>query len=126
MPCETALARRIRPQIGTLECLNTLLGGWGIKVPDVKAAVATAYEGSMLFGEHTWGCSGENIGWKYGEAWEKDRLARKADYDFAEESWAEKGDRIRVAEKAVTPALAVGPGGIGSGGKGYRPADRGV
>jgi hypothetical protein len=105
MPVETALARRIRPQIGTLECLCTLLGGWGVKVPDVKAAVATAYEGSMLFGEHTWGCSGEIIGWKYGEAWEKDRLAKKAAYDFAEESWSEKGDRIRVAERAVGPAL---------------------
>jgi hypothetical protein len=105
MPVETALARRIRPQIGTLECFNTLLGGWGVKRPDVKAAVAKAYEGSMLFGEHTWGCSGEIIGWKYGEAWEKDRLARKAAYDFAEESWTEKGDRIRVAEKAVAPAL---------------------
>jgi hypothetical protein len=105
MPVETALARRIRPQIGTLECLTTLLGGWRVKVPDVKAAVATAYEGSMLFGEHTWGCSGEHIGWKYGEAWEKARLADKANYDFAEESWSEKGDRIRVTEKAVTPAL---------------------
>ena len=105
MPWETALARCIRPQIGTLECLNTLLGGWGIKVPDMKSAVATAYEGSMLFGEHTWGCSGEHIGWKYGEAWEKDRIARKAAYDFAEESWSEKGDRIRMAERAIKPAL---------------------
>ncbi len=105
MPVETALARRIRPRIGTLESLTTLLGGWGVKAPGVKAAVATAYEGSMLFGEHTWGCSGEIIGWKYGEAWEKDRIARKAAYDFAEASWSEKGDRIRVAEKAVTPAL---------------------
>ncbi len=105
MPCETALARCIRPQIGTLECLATLMGGWGVNVPEAKSAVATAYEGSMLFGEHTWGCSGERIGWKYGEAWEKDRLARKAEYDFAEASWSEKGDRIRVADKAVTPAL---------------------
>ncbi len=105
MPCETALARHIRPQIGTLEALNTLLGAWGVKVPDVKAAVAKAYEGSVLFGEHTWGCSGEHVGWKYGEAWEKDRIANKVGYDFAEESWREKGDRIRVAEKAVRPAL---------------------
>jgi hypothetical protein len=105
MPVETAMARRIRPRIGTLECLTTLLGGWGVKVPDVKTAVATAYEGSMLFGEHTWGCSGEHIGWKYGEAWEKDRIARKAAYDFAEESWSEKGDRIRTADRAVSPML---------------------
>ena len=77
MPVETALARRIRPQIGTLESLTTLLGGWGVKAPGVKAAVAMAYEGSMLFGEHTWGCSGEIIGWKYGEAWEKDRIAAR-------------------------------------------------
>ena len=89
-----------------------MLGGWGIKRPDVKAAVATAYEGSMLFGEHTWGCSGECIGWKYGEAWEKARLAEKANYDFAEASWAEKGDRIRVAEKAVAPALEADMGAL--------------
>jgi hypothetical protein len=105
MPVETAMARRIRPRIGTLECLNTLLGGWGVKVPDVKTAVATAYEGSVLFGEHTWGCSMAHVGWKYGEAWEKDRQARKAAYDLAEESWSEKGDRIRVAEQAVNPPL---------------------
>ena len=72
------------------------------------------------------GLLGGDIGWKYGEAWEKDRIASKADYDFAEESWSEKGDRIRVAERAITPALESDLAALARAVKRRRTADRGV
>ena len=97
MPCETALARRVRPQIGTLASLNMLLPAWGVKVPDVKAAVAGATKESLLFGEHTWGYCMEIVASSYGKAWE-DAYA-KGRYAIAEESWDEKGERIHKAAR---------------------------
>jgi alpha-mannosidase len=103
MPCQTALARHLRPQIGTLESLNALLTIWGVKVPEVKNVVADAYEGSLMYGEHTWGYCMGFLGWRYGREWEEAR--DKGRYALAEESWAEKGEKILNAERLVHPAL---------------------
>jgi len=54
MPVETKLARNIRLQIGVLEELDTLLNAWGVRTEQVKETLSTAYENSLLFGEHTW------------------------------------------------------------------------
>ena len=55
MPVETKLARNVRPQIAALDALGTLLPAWGVRVPSNRDTVAAAYEGSLMFGEHTWG-----------------------------------------------------------------------
>lgn len=54
-PQGAKLARTTRPLIGAAEALGTLLGAWGVPQPDSRAAIATAYEQSLLYGEHTWG-----------------------------------------------------------------------
>ena len=104
MPVETKLARNIRPQIAALDALGTLLAAWGVRVPSNRDAVAAAYEGSLLFGEHTWGYDAKQFPRLYGKAWEQARAAGK--YARLEDSWAEKAAYIDKAA-AVTRAAAM-------------------
>lgn len=103
MPDETAVARNVRPQIGSTEALNTLLRTWGVEVPSVERQVAEAYEGSLMYGEHTWGYSMSPFGYHYGDEWAK--LREDGHYARLEESWGEHGAYIRRAEECAIPAL---------------------
>ena len=102
MPVETKLARNVRPQIASLDALGTLLDAWGVRVPSHRDTVAAAYEGSLLFGEHTWGFDAKQFPRLYGEAWEQARAAGK--YAPMEESWREKAAYIRKAADATCAA----------------------
>jgi alpha-mannosidase len=103
MPIETSLARQVRPDIASLESLNTLLDCWGVKAPPVKDRLAAAYEESFLYSEHTWGVSSRFYSPRlYREKWMEAEAAGK--YKYAEESWKEHGDYIRNAGDAE-PAL---------------------
>jgi glycosyl hydrolase family 38 len=104
MPRETKTARNIRPRIGALEALNTLLACWKTDVAGVDKAVAGAYEGSLMYGEHTWGYSMSPFGYHYGKEWAD--LRAKGHYARMEQSWGEHGAYINQAERLVTPALA--------------------
>ncbi|MGA2034638.1 MAG: hypothetical protein ABSG68_20515, partial [Thermoguttaceae bacterium] len=99
MPVETKLARNVRPEIAALDALGTLLPAWGVRLPANRdppgTPVAAAYEGSLLFGEHTWGFDAKNCPRLYGKAWEQARAAGK--YARLEESWGEKAAYIRKA-----------------------------
>ncbi|HOW69255.1 MAG TPA: glycoside hydrolase family 38 C-terminal domain-containing protein [Phycisphaerae bacterium] len=104
MPIETGIARRVRPAIGALEAIHALGRAWGLDVPEVHDRVAKSYEGSLLYGEHTWGIDIKKFGQRlYGEAWTTARA--KGTYAKAEESFVEKGDHIRWVEGLVLPAL---------------------
>ena len=82
MPVESALVRQWRPQVTALEGLDTLLRGWGVAVESVKGALASAYENSLLYGEHTWGSNGTKPGpFRYGDEWKRAR-AEGAYKDF--------------------------------------------
>ena len=109
MPIETKLGRNIRPQIAALDALGTLLPAWGVRVPSSRASqagavVATAYEGSLLFGEHTWGFDAKQFPRLYGKAWEQARAA--GEYARLEESWGEKAAYIRKAADVTRAAAA--------------------
>jgi hypothetical protein len=111
MPIETKMARNVRPEIAALDALGTLLPAWGVRVPSNRDAAATAYEGSLLFGEHTWGFDAKQFPRLYGKAWEQARAAGK--YARLEESWGEKAayickaaDVTRAATTADLEALA--------------------
>ncbi len=104
MPIETKMARNLRPDIAALEASSTLLASWGVKAPSATAAVADAYEGSLMYGEHTWGGSMPLDERLYGQAWQKAR--RAGQYAKLEESWREHGAYIRGAQKVAAPALA--------------------
>jgi len=104
MPTETQTARRLRQRTAALESLATLLGTWGINSADPSDTVAGAYEGTLMFGEHTWGYSMSPFGYHYGEDWSAKRA--QGHYKRLEESWAEKGAWIHDAEAAIEPALS--------------------
>lgn len=104
MPRETGVARHVRPEIGALESLNSLLTLWGVAVPTATTTIADAYEKSLMFGEHTWGyCMIDSVQWHYGDDWERAHAA--GTHAVVEESWAEKGENIHNAARLVQPAL---------------------
>ncbi|MFA6240949.1 MAG: hypothetical protein WC655_08475 [Candidatus Hydrogenedentales bacterium] len=104
MPMESGLARRVRPQLATVETLHTLLGLWGIEQPGISHDLAKAYEQSLLFGEHTWGFDAKRFPRLYGDEW-KQKYAEGA-YKDLEASWQEKGRYVCTMWDLVKPALA--------------------
>jgi alpha-mannosidase len=102
MPIETALIRNTRPQIGSLEALNTLLGIWTGQA-DAAATIAAAYEQSLLYSEHTWGYDAKKFPRTYGAQWEADRAASK--FQRLEESWGEHREYSRRAADLAAPEL---------------------
>ena len=104
MPVESGIARNVRPEIAALQALATLLRAWGVDVSDNKSAVADAYEGSLMYGEHTWGASVPLDRRLYGPPWEKELAEGR--YARMEESWREHGAYIRKAAGIVRPGLA--------------------
>jgi len=58
MPEATKVARNIRPLEPALDALDTHLKLWGLATEPLAQPLATAYENSLLFGEHTWGLNG--------------------------------------------------------------------
>lgn len=104
-PSGARAARNIRPMTAAAETLQSELRAWGVPSPDIRAAVASAYENSLLYGEHTWGGS---IGWignriGYGGQWTTRR--ERGDFRRIEASWAEHSAYIETAERQTTRAL---------------------
>ena len=104
MPAETQMARQLRQRTAALETLTTLRGAWGSKTLPTSDTVAAAYEGTLMFGEHTWGYSMSPFGYHYGKEWAAKRS--QGHYERLERSWVEKGAWIHDAKAAVEPALS--------------------
>ena len=83
--------------------MTTLERCWGIFRPDIRAAVAAAYEQSMRFSEHTWGLANQHyIKQPYGKAW--DELWSQGlppQYKLMEESWKEKAGCVDDVQRLV-------------------------
>ncbi len=90
MPLESGAAHLLRPYIPAAEALNTLLRSWGVDANEhSKESITEAYQGSLMFGEHTWGASTPLDRRAYGKAWENERALGR--YDRMQESWREHG-----------------------------------
>jgi len=111
-PVGAKTARNIRPALAATESLNTQLHAWGVAVPDAAVAIASAYEHSLLYGEHTWGgalywvtpYAPGKVKFGYGDVWKADRAQGR--FKRLEESWAEHTAYIESARDAITPLLA--------------------
>lgn len=110
-PVGARTARNLRPLLETTEVLNTQLRLWGLPVDDASPELASVREGSLLYGEHTWGgalswavkYSGGNP-MPYGAAWEMARASGR--FARLESSWEEHSDYIRTAAERLRPVLA--------------------
>ena len=111
-PAGAKIARNLRPLIGSVESLATLLRIWDVPVParDCARVVADAREKSLLYGEHTWGGAlywvtgyGKETKWAYGDAWKAERAAGR--FSKLEASWAEHTAYIEQARDKTVPLV---------------------
>ncbi len=109
-PAGARLARNARPAIDTAEQLACLLSCWGVDCPSRSAALHTAREQSLLYGEHTWGGAlswvtsySQKTPFWYGNAWQAERDAGR--FQRLEKSWAEHSAYIEQANELVQPVL---------------------
>ena len=100
-PNETRDARNLRPQLLTLESLETILALYGIDAPDSTQALADAYEDTLRFAEHTWG-KNEHVE-DYGSTFTNN--LQNGAYNGYQSAWDEKLDLVDSAENAALPAL---------------------
>ena len=105
MPSESKLARNLRPVMGALETLNTLMKAIPLPVPDIRDIMSEAYEGSILFGEHTWGWASLFFGNRFGDEWVRSYSSGKYKYRKAEATWRDHGDYIRKARSLISPQV---------------------
>ncbi|MCX6343440.1 MAG: hypothetical protein NT018_00025 [Armatimonadetes bacterium] len=105
MPQETGIVRNLRPRVGALESLDTLLNAWQVKTQPAAPIVAAAYEKSLMFDEHTWGSwvGYDAKDYLYGKEWEKARAEGR--YKEIEATYKEHGDYARAAQAVVEPAI---------------------
>ena len=55
MPSQDALAHQARAELIAAGTLDLHLRLWGLPRPDIRKKLFTAYERSLMYGEHTWG-----------------------------------------------------------------------
>ncbi|MEN6575049.1 MAG: hypothetical protein ABFD90_01810, partial [Phycisphaerales bacterium] len=111
-PAGARIARNLRPAIGCVESLTTLLQIWGVATSetDCTRLVADAREKSLLYGEHTWGGAlswitkyGNETKWDYGDVWKADLAAGR--FSKLEASWAEHTGYIERARDEIVPLV---------------------
>jgi hypothetical protein len=116
-PAGAQIARNVRPAIAGCEALQTQLRAWGVTASDTTAAIAGAYESSLLYGEHTWGGAlywvtsyAKQRNYSYGDAWKQDRAAGR--FAKLDASWEEHTNYIRTARDLIVPAVASQTGSL--------------
>ena len=104
MPVETKTGCNVRPLETAVASLDTHLRIAGVATPPLAASLATAYENSLLYSEHTFGYYGSQPGgfW-YGDEWKKKRAEGK--YARFEQSFNDKRAYIHKTAEIVNKAL---------------------
>lgn len=105
MPEATKIARNIRPLEPALDSLDTHLRSYGLRSDPLAKELADAYEGSFLYGEHTWGMNGEFGGrriWPL-EDWKKKLPLEKQKKFF--QSFEDHANYIRATQTIVQREL---------------------
>jgi len=104
MPIETKAGCGSRPLEGAVAMLDTELKASGVQTEPIAKTLATAYENSLLYSEHTFGFYGsEPGGFWYGDAW-KQKLA-EGKYDEFLKSFDDKRAYIHTTQNIITNVL---------------------
>jgi hypothetical protein len=117
MPEETKIARNIRPLQTAVDVLNTELQEWGIPTKLLAKSLATSYENSLLFGEHTWGANTPGWGFFSQDGINRDTerylygdtflIARKNGfYQKFEASFEDHKRYIKISDSIISEALS--------------------
>lgn len=104
-PVGASLARQTRAAIPGIEALHTELGAWNVPMPEVAGPLASAYENSLLYGEHTWGGAlywvtqyqAGKVKFPYGETFRDELKAGR--FKRLEQSWADHTAYIESAHQ---------------------------
>ncbi len=104
MPVETKAGCNVRPLESAVAALDTELKAAGVNTTPLAPLLATAYENSLLYSEHTFGYYGSQPGgfW-YGDEW-KQKLA-EGKYARFLQSFDDKRAYIHTAENVITNAM---------------------
>jgi alpha-mannosidase len=97
------LARNVHPLIPAVEVLHAQLCRWGVQAEAHDEEIATAFEQSLLYSEHTWGL-GQSV-----DVYGKDFNELPADkYQKLEASWEDKTNYIRNAARISSSLFETG------------------
>ncbi len=117
-PAGVKLARQTLPALFMNEALNTTLHLNNIPSKNITASIASGYENSLLYYEHTWGGSMgwianyENTkdylgqvssNWTYGPGWKQQLDSGR--FNRSIESWEEHSNYARTANNLAMPLL---------------------
>jgi len=105
-PRETKLSKLLQRKTYDTEMLNTLIGNWMGTSEQINSHIDKAVESMILYDEHTFGIAlshGNQQDWSYNDEF---KINKSLDYySYAEGSWLEKANRIRTAERIITPLM---------------------
>ncbi|SHE36338.1 Glycosyl hydrolases family 38 N-terminal domain-containing protein [Arenibacter palladensis] len=105
-PRETKMAKKLHRKAYDTEILSRQMNVWGMSSDSIEGHIKNVTENIMLYDEHTFGAAmshGNQLGWKYGDEFKLNKSL--GHYDYIEETWIEKRNRIHKAEKIVAPLL---------------------
>lgn len=105
-PKETKMAKKLHRKAYGTEILSRQMNVWNMVSDSIEGYIKNAAEEIMLYDEHTFGVAmshGNQLGWKYGDEYKLNKSL--GHYDYIEETWVEKRNRIHKAEKIVAPLL---------------------
>jgi hypothetical protein len=105
-PRETKMAKKLHRKAYDTEILSRQMQVWGMASDSIEGYIKSAAEEIMLYDEHTFGAAmshGNQLGWKYVDEFKLNKSLGY--YDYIEETWVEKRNRIHKAEKIIAPLL---------------------
>ena len=105
-PLETKLSKHLQRETYHTEILNSQLNLWDMSDRKVNREIENAVEQMILYDEHTFGAAmshGNQHKWTYSDEFRINKSL--GNYAYIEGTWTEKRNRIRNAEKIITPLM---------------------
>ena len=105
-PREISLSKKLQRETYNTEIMNTQFQSWMGEAELIDSYIDKAAENMILYDEHTFGVAmthNNQQTWTYGDEFIINKSLGY--YSYAEESWSEKANRIKTAERIVLPIM---------------------